>query len=148
LIKAYLGILVNVITGPIQIAISAIPGKEKGFINWILAIFRNVLVYPVTFAILNLPGVLFSAHNEGGLSLPGPDKLTLPQSEKAINQSVDLVSGFMIFFLQIIVIFVASNADKYVQAIIPPTSSKEAGAAAEAAKRGIQGIPLLGKLIK
>jgi hypothetical protein len=148
LIKAYLGILVGVVTGPLQIAISAIPGKSKGFVNWMLSIARNVLVYPITFAILNFPGILFSANNEGGLSLPGPDKLTLPQSQGAVDQSTDLVSGFMIFILQIIVIFAASNADKYAQAILPPTTSKEGATAAAAVKQGIQGIPLVGKLIK
>jgi hypothetical protein len=54
----------------------------------------------------------------------------------------------MIFILQIIIIFAASKADKYAQAIIPPTTSREGAAAADAAKQGLQGIPLLGKLIK
>jgi hypothetical protein len=148
LIKAYLGIIVNVITGPLQIALSAIPGKGKSFVNWMLSIARNVLIYPITFAILNLPGILYSAKNEGGLSLPGPDKLTLPQSQRAVDQSVDLVNGFMIFILQVIVIFAASKADKYAQAIIPPTTSREGEAAAQAARQGLQGIPLIGKLIK
>jgi hypothetical protein len=148
LIKAYLGILVGVVTGPLQIAISAIPGKSKGFVNWMLSIARNVLVYPITFAILNFPGILYSANDKGGVSLPGPDKLTLPQSQRAIDQSTDLVSGFMIFILQIIVIFAASNADKYAQAILPPTTSKEGATAAAAMKKGMQGIPLVGKLIK
>ncbi|MDD3474707.1 MAG: hypothetical protein PHP08_02285 [Candidatus Dojkabacteria bacterium] len=147
LVKAYIGILMNVIIGPIQIAMSAIPGKGASFMNWIKSILRNVLVYPITFAILNAPGVLYSM-NEGGLSLPGPDKLTLAQSENQINQSGDFISGFVIVILQILVIFAASNADKYVQAIIPPTTSKAGGDAMAAAKQGMQGIPLIGKLIK
>ena len=148
LIKSYLGILVGVVTGPIQIAISALPGKGEGFVNWMLSILRNVLVYPVTFAILNFPGVLYSLDGEGGLSLPGPDKLTLPQSDAAVNQSGDFISGFLVLIVEILVLFVASNADKYVQAIIPPKTSKEGGAAAEAALKSLQGIPLVGSLIK
>ena len=152
LIKAFLGILLGVVTGPIQIAISAIPGKGPGFINWILSIFRNVLVYPITFAILNLPGVIASIDGEGGISLPGPDKLTLAQTDSQISESIS-TSGFlariMIIILQILVLFAASNAGKYAQAIIPPrTTSKKGDDAVAAVKGSLQGIPLIGKLIK
>jgi hypothetical protein len=148
LIKAYLGILVNVITGPFQIAISAIPGKSHNFMNWIKNIFRNVLVYPITFAILNFPGILYSLQGEMGLSLPGPDKLTIPSATGQINQSRDYISIVLVFILQILVLFAASNADKYAQAIIPPTTTKEGAVAADAVKKGMQGIPFIGKLIK
>ena len=148
LVKAYVGILFGVITGPIQIAMSALPGKGNGFMNWILSILRNVLVYPIVFAILNLPGVIFALSGEGGLSLPGPDKLTLAQSANQINQSTDFISGFLIFILQIFVLFAASKADQYVKAIIPPTTSKAGGEAAGAVKQALSGIPLVGSLIK
>ena len=148
LIKAYLGILLGVVTGPIQIAISAIPGKGPGFMNWILSIFRNVLVYPVTFALLNVSRVLYAVNNEGGISLPGPDKLTLPQTTNQATESFDLISGVMIFILQVLILFAASNAGKYVQAIIPPKASRQGDAAVTALKGSLQGIPLIGKLIK
>lgn len=149
LIKAYIGIIIGVITGPIQIAMSAIPGKGNGFINWVLSIFRNVLVYPVTFAILNIPSFLYSINeNDGQISLPGPDKLTLTQSAKQMDQSTDVVGILLIFILQIFVIFAASKADQYVKAMIPPTTSKAGGDAAMAAKQALSGIPLIGSLIK
>ena len=148
LIKAYLGIIVNVITGPFQIAISAIPGQSHNFINWIKNIFRNVLVYPITFAILNFPGIIYSLDGEMKLSLPGPDKLTIPSATGQINQSKDFISLLLVFILQILVLFAASNADKYAQVIIPPTTTKEGSVAADAVKKGLQGIPFVGKLIK
>ncbi|MFA7682920.1 MAG: hypothetical protein WCX94_02115 [Candidatus Dojkabacteria bacterium] len=148
LVKAYIGILISVITGPLQIAVSAMPGKSANFINWMKGILRNVLIYPIVFAILNLPGAIYSLSG-GKLSLPGPEKLTL--SENSMNLSVaeggDSWSSLLIMILQIIVLFLASNADKYAQAIIPPTSSKEAGFAAEGAKKALGGIPLLGKML-
>ncbi|MCD4756538.1 hypothetical protein K8R20_02915 [bacterium] len=147
LIKAYIGILIAVITGPFQIAMSAIPGQSASFINWMKSIMRNVLVYPITFAILNIPGVLYAV-SDGGLSLPGPDKLTLPQTTAQIDQSQDLLGGLLIFVLQIFVIFIASKADVYAKVLLPPTTSKDAGDAAQAAKQALGGIPLLGKLIK
>jgi hypothetical protein len=148
LIKAYIGIIIGVVTGPIQIAMSAIPGKGNSFINWILSIFRNVLVYPITFAILNLPGILYSMSGEGGISLPGPDKLTLAQNTNQMNQSGDFISGVLVFILQIFVIFAASKADKYAQVLVPPTTSKAAGDASMAAKQALSQIPLIGSLIK
>ena len=152
LIKAYLGILINVITAPFQIAISAMPGKGVSFVNWMKKILRNVLVYPITFAILNLPGVLY-AISGGELTLPGPGKLTLSENMTTIGENRDIFSGgnlwdaLLILILQIFVLFVASKADKYAQAIIPPTTSREAGAAAEEAKKSLSGIPLVGSLL-
>ena len=147
LIKAYVGILIGVITGPIQIAMGAIPGKGNSFINWILSILRNVLVYPITFAILNIPGIVY-AISDVGLSLPGPDKLTLTQSVRQMNQSQDFIGTILIFVLQIFVLFAASKADQYVKAILPPTTSKAGGDAAMAAKQALSGIPLIGSLLK
>lgn len=161
LIKAYLTILINVITGPIQIAMSAIPGKSANFINWAKNIFRAVLIYPITFAILNLPAVVYAVTDDGSLKLPGPDKLTLSDGTPTLLQSIDnavfsedllnqkgINNAMLIFVLQIFIIFVAAKADKYAQAIVPPTTSREAGAAAEEAKRALSGIPFVGGLIK
>ncbi len=152
LIKAYLGILIGVITAPFQIAVSAMPGKSAGFINWMKSILRNVLVYPITFAILNLPGVLYAVSG-GEITLPGPSKLTLSDSMVTIGDNRDILSGgnlwdaLLILILQIFVLFIASKADKYAQAIIPPTTSKAAGSAAEDAKKALSGIPLVGSLL-
>ncbi len=147
LLKAYLGILLHVITGPFQIVMSAIPGKNVAFINWIKNIFRNVLVYPITFAFLNLPSLLYSLSG-GELNLPGPDQLTLGQ-QKFVESLLDgtLINSITIFLLQILVLFLASKADKYAEVIIPPTSSKEALQAAQQSQVAISKIPLVGKLL-
>lgn len=148
LVKAYIGILVSVITGPLQIAVSAMPGNSANFINWMKGILRNVLIYPIVFAILNLPGAVYSLSG-GKLSLPGPEKLTLSKNsvDLSVAEGGDFWSFLLIMILQIFVLFLASNADKYAQVIIPPTSSKEAGFAAEGAKKALGGIPLLGKMV-
>lgn len=162
LIKAYLTILVNVVTAPIQIAMSAIPGKSVNLINWAKNIFRAVLVYPITFAILNLPGVIYAITDDQGLKLPGPDKLTLSDGSPTFIQSVtnfasstgDLFNekginnAMLIFILQIFILFIASKADAYAKTIVPPTTSKQGAAAAEEAKRALSGIPFVGSLIK
>ena len=159
LVKAYFTILLNVIIGPLKIAVSAIPGKGVAFINWMKDIFRAVLIYPVTFAILNLPNLLYQLSG-GEFKFPGPDKLTNSNGGATIVESLDNLSGMddilnydgmynalMIFAIQIFVLFIASKADKYVLAIIPPTTSREGSAAAEEMKRSLSGIPFIGKLL-
>jgi hypothetical protein len=152
LTKAYIGILFNVITGPIQIAISAIPGKSEAFINWAKNVFRNVLVYPIVFAILNLPAAIY-AISGGNLTIPGPQKLTLSDDmitisgDKNILTSGNVLNSLLLLVLQIMVLFIASKADQYAKTIIPPSTSKEAGNAAQEAKRALSGIPLVGSLL-
>jgi hypothetical protein len=152
LTKAYIGILFNVITGPIQIAFSAIPGKNAGFINWAKSILRNVLVYPIVFAILNLPAAIY-AISGGNLTIPGPQKLTLSDDmvtisgDKNILTSGNVLNSLLLLVLQIMVLFIASKADQYAKTIIPPSTSKEAGNAAQEAKRALSGIPVVGSLL-
>lgn len=146
LVKAYLGILVQVVTGPFQIGMSAMPGKGVGFINWVKGILRNVLVYPITFAILNLPGVLYSL-NGGELTLPGPDALTLPEGGPTTGGGINFAGHLVVFVMQILVLFIASKADKYALAIVPPTSSREASAASQEARAAIGKIPIVGGLL-
>jgi hypothetical protein len=45
------------------------------------------------------------------------------------------------------VLFIASKADQYAKTIIPPSTSKEAGNAAQEAKRALSGIPVVGSLL-
>jgi hypothetical protein len=146
LVKAYLGILIQVVTGPFQIALSAFPGKGVGFINWIKAIARNVLVYPITFAILNLPAVIYQL-NGGELTLPGPDSLTLPTGGDTTTGGINFAGHLTVFIVQILVLFVASKADKYALAILPATSSREATAAGQEARAAIGKIPIVGGLL-
>jgi hypothetical protein len=144
LVKAYIGILINVITAPFQIAMSAIPGKGAVFINWVKNIFRNILIYPITFAILNLPNILYTL-SDGKLNIPGPEKLTLGTAPDLFDGSY--IGTITIFALQILVLFLASKADKYAEIIIPPTSSKEAQRAAQESQAAIGKIPLIGGLL-
>jgi hypothetical protein len=156
LVKAYLSILVNVITGPFQIAMSALPGKGVLFINWMKNILRSVLVYPIVFAIINLPDVIYTGAKDGAIKLPGPDKLVVPidGSGTVINTGGDsilnfggILAGMLVFVVQILVIFAASKADSYAKAIIPPSTSREGSAAAQDVGAALRGIPLVGSLL-
>jgi hypothetical protein len=151
LIKAYLTLIFQVIIGPFQIALSAIPGKGVAFINWIKSLLRTVLIYPITFAILNFPLALYSL-SDGDLNIPGPNKLTLG-THQTVQEAVygffdiSFINGLTVFLVEFIAIFIAAKADKYAAAIVPPTTSREGSAAAQEAKAAIGKIPLLGSLL-
>lgn len=146
LVKAYLGILIQVITGPFQIALSAIPGKGISFVNWIKSISRNILVYPLVFSILNLPGVFYALNGGEELQFPGPEKLTLGDNS-GITFGITFAGRLTVFVVQIVVLFLASKADKYAFTIIPPSVSKKAGNALDEAKSVLGKIPLVGNLL-
>jgi hypothetical protein len=48
LLKAYMFILIYIITGPLWIVASLLPGSPLGFGKWIRSLFVNVTVFPVT----------------------------------------------------------------------------------------------------
>jgi len=57
LLKAYVFILIYVITAPIWIVMGLLPGRPLGFEKWLRALFANVAVFPMTVLLLVLARV-------------------------------------------------------------------------------------------
>lgn len=57
LISAYIGIITSLVFAPLQILMDAIPGGE-GFSTWIRTLVSNLIVFPVTIALLMLTIIL------------------------------------------------------------------------------------------
>lgn len=57
LIGPYVAIVLSVIFAPFQILLGAFPGGQMGFNAWLKNLLANVLVFPVTFAMLALAAV-------------------------------------------------------------------------------------------
>lgn len=57
LLNAYVSIIISVIVGPLQILADAIPGGN-GFSSWLKNLFSNIIVFPVTAALLAIALVL------------------------------------------------------------------------------------------
>jgi len=144
LYKAYFGILLGVAIGPLQIMIGAIPGRNHMTMNWLLGIVRNVLVFPVVFFIVNAPNLLLG---DGDIILNFPEKLTYADPNST-GMDINATSGFLTFVLRVLVIYLAAQAPKYIEAFIPNTSSKATGDAGAAAKMSLAKIPLVGGLFK
>jgi hypothetical protein len=47
LIKAYFNLILKIITGPLEIAMGALPNSKMGFSSWILDVVANLAVFPI-----------------------------------------------------------------------------------------------------
>ena len=59
--KAYLGIIIDTIFGPLMMTISAIPGMDKLRKQWFNRVIKNALVFPFVLFLINVPGFIKSA---------------------------------------------------------------------------------------
>ena len=145
LLKAYIGIVVNTIVGPIQIAISAIPGQKQMLINWFTSVLRNVLTFPLVLAMVNLPFALWGEN----VNYPGlPEGLvanTNSRSGEWLSGALDL-DELIINILKIVMLFMAAQAPKFLESIFPPNTPKPVAEGFGNAKAAFSKIPLIGKL--
>ncbi|HNW32809.1 MAG TPA: hypothetical protein PKL44_00995 [Candidatus Dojkabacteria bacterium] len=139
LVKTYFSLIINVVTAPLTIAMGSLPGNDSSLTNTFKSAARNVLVFPVAFAIVNLPYVLDNA----GVSLKFPESLV----------GVDTTSGtflpsLILGLAKVLAIFTAATAPEIVKSIIPPTASKSGIDTSRAMKDAMSKVPLLGGMFK
>jgi hypothetical protein len=142
LFKAYFGILLSVIIGPIQLMIGAFPGAGYNISNWFKSLLRNVLTFPMVFAIVNLPNFLAA---QGGITLELPDKLTNGANS---SFSLDVTSWIVMLILRIVVLYFAAQAPKYLEAWFPADTPKPVAEGLANATESLSKIPLVGGLFK
>ncbi|MGI6484113.1 MAG: hypothetical protein ACOX0R_00605 [Candidatus Dojkabacteria bacterium] len=137
LLKAYFGILVNLVTAPFTILAGALPGNEASMLNTFKSAARNVLVFPIAFAIVNIP----YAFEGRGIRLAFPETLV------GVSTSTGKFIPWLIINIgKIVVIYVAATAPEIVKSIIPATAPKtETG---KVIKENLTKIPLLGGMFK
>jgi hypothetical protein len=139
LVKTYFALLVNVIVAPLAIMAGSIPGNEAMTTNIFKSILRNALVFPLAFAIVNLPYFLLE---QGGVTFTFPETV-FPGASGNIN-----LGRLMINLAKIVAIYVAAQAPAFMKAIIPATASKAGADAAAAVKEGFSKVPLVGGFLK
>lgn len=140
LIKAYFGIILNVVVSPLSIMLGALPGNEGAMLNIFKSALRNVLVFPLAFAIVNLPYYVESLNQ--GVNLGFPETLT-----GAANTGAQ-TGGFLLAIAKIAALYAASSAPAILNSLIPATASKSSADAAGALKGSLAGVPLIGALFK
>lgn len=138
LVKAYLGLLVNVITAPLSIMIGAFPGSQQATGNMFKSVLRNALVFPMAFAIINLP----YAFEPGQLSLNFPATFNP-------NALLNLkLGGLILAIAKVIAIYIAAQSPLFLKSMIPASAPKSGVDAAGAIKQSLTKMPLFGGLFK
>lgn len=66
LLKAYVLIIIYIITAPFWIIMGLLPGKPLGFEKWLRRMFANLAVFPATVLLLTLASILSIAFNAPG----------------------------------------------------------------------------------
>jgi hypothetical protein len=140
LVKTYFSLLINVIVSPLAIMAGSIPGNEAMTTNIFKSMLRNALVFPLAFAIVNLPYFLVEKQNR--------INFTFPETVFEGASFADKMGPLMIALAKIVAIFVAAQAPQFMKAIIPATASKGGADAAGAIKQGLSKVPLVGGMFK
>jgi len=145
LLKSYITIILQVIAAPIIIMIAALPGNMKAFTNWMKGIARNVLVFPATFALINLPNALLSSSDNVKLRFPGA-LIYEDASTYTAGGGINLASQFFVVILEIVLIYVASQIPAFLETILPSNSSPAMQKAGEKSKEALSKMPIVGSL--
>ncbi|HNZ70579.1 MAG TPA: hypothetical protein PKJ86_01035 [Candidatus Dojkabacteria bacterium] len=142
LFKAYLSILIQTVTAPIQITIGTFPGNNKFIMNWFNSVLKSVLTFPIVYLIINLPIYLFS--NEINLDIQGLTSGTLEIEGGGLSS----VLGFILYAVfPIVCFFFAADAPKILNDFLPTESGKGLQEAIAGTQAGLSKIPLVGSLI-
>jgi hypothetical protein len=147
LYKAFFGILLGVVIAPIQIMIGAFPGSAYSTSNWFKSLLKNVLTFPMVFAIVNIPVFIAS---QTGIELSLPEKLSYAANDGA---NISVTNGgfgafLTMFILRIVVLYFAAESPKYLEAWFPSDTPKPVAEGIANAKANLAKIPLVGGLFK
>jgi hypothetical protein len=142
LYKAYFGILLGVIIAPIQIMVGAFPGQSYATGNWFKSLLKNVLTFPMVFAIVNFPSYLAG---QSDISLSLPAKLSYATTN---TNALGVNNGIFLFIIRVIVLYFAAEAPKYLEAWFPSDTPKPVAEGFANAKASLSKVPLVGGLFK
>jgi len=157
LLGPYIAIVLSVVFAPLQILIGALPGAG-GFGSWLKGFLANVMVFPVTFAMLCIAAIfksgptLYQCPPDVSPLGPGaawctlPDRFIIPWAPVTIGNWGE-VAGELIGFGILFMIPQVANIVKGV--IAGKGAPPEAGAAPLAEIReAISKVPLLGTFVR
>jgi len=142
LFKAYISILIQTVTGPIQITIGTFPGNNKFIMNWINSVLKSALTFPLVYLIINLP--VYLLNNKLNLDIQGLTSGTLDLETGGLSSII----GFIVYAVfPIVCFFFAADAPKVLNDFLPTESGKGLQEALAGTQAGLSKIPLVGSLI-
>lgn len=141
LIKAYVGILIDTVLGPIIIALGTIPGQSTLRDDWFRRLIKNILTFPGVFLLVNL-GVFFLSQD---LNLGFPKNL-------AGGDPTSNDDGWLnILFKAIVALYLwslAAEVPKFLDDMLPVNGGKNAIEGFKGAAKGAFGrIPIIKDMV-
>jgi len=142
LIKSYLSIIINTVTGPLQITFGTFPGNTKFLQNWFFSTIKAVLAFPLVYAIVNIPILIMNTPSVK-LHFNGLVDGTLATTGQGGDLAEISVSIVMIGVF-IASIYFAADAPKLLNDIFPTESGKGLQEAIGGTRGNLSKIPLIG----
>lgn len=154
LFKAFLGIVINTVTAPLQITFGVLPGQSGLQIKWFFSILKGALTFPLVFFLINLPtfflvnDITFDASGIIRGDFEKTPSATLPIiGEVPGGISGWLMNGVIKIALPVVVYYFAADAPKILDEYFPTEGSKGVLTAIESTKKSLQKFPIVGSFI-
>lgn len=144
LFKAYAGILIDTVAGPIILTLAAFPGNSKMMIAWFNRLMRNALLFPVVFFILN---AVFKIAADLDINMTGLADGSLDPNATSVSGGIaGLMEGFLKLMLPLGALYFSANVSKVLEEIFPAQGMQGLTQALQGTQQGFTKIPLFGSL--
>jgi len=142
LIKSYLSIIINTVTGPLQITFGTFPGNTKFLQNWFFSTIKAVLAFPLVYAIVNIPILIMNTPSVK-LHFNGLVDGTLATTGQGVDLA-EISASIVMIGVFIASIYFAADAPKLLNDIFPTESGKGLQEAIGGTRGNLSKIPLIG----
>ncbi len=148
----YTKMIMDIILAPIYFVISAIPGRSPNYSSWLKKMFRNALVLPMIFVIVNIGLYLMGLDNSslnGGLGTSAISGITggAIVADGSVTDFILAMAGPG-YIVGLIFLLMAPSAPNLISELLAVSDSKAGGEAAKSAQSAIAGTPIIGGLFK
>ena len=147
LMKAFLGIIVDTVFGPILITLSAIPGLDKLRKQWFNRLIKNALVFPLVLALINLPVYIRKIAENGALSLD-MEILSAGDFSKGVLEGKSFLVSIFFGVLPFICYNAAANVPLLLEDFFPTQVGQGMAKFMAGASAPMSKIPIIGKAFK
>ena len=147
LMKAFLGIIVDTVFGPILITLSAIPGLDKLRKQWFNRLIKNALVFPLVLALVNLPVYIRKIAEDGALSLD-MEILSAGDFSKGVYDGKSFLVSIFFGVLPFICYNAAANVPLLLEDFFPTQVGQGMAKFMAGASAPMSKIPIIGKAFK
>ena len=133
IISTYFKLFMNVVLGPVQIMVGAVPGNFSSISGWLKSTAANVLVFVVIFFMINFFSFIAYFVDPAQFNFFGNNGVLWPNWLIALR-GVIVIAGYLF----------AANAPTIVNGFMKVEQNREMAAAGESVKKAVGKLPLVG----